>query len=311
MTHDSTIMAEQFQELEEKLLRFAVDLERELVLEKRQTQEVVRALNSEKAEFARLLEKFEAMKQYYQQQLGEEKKNFKEYKDAVHHERERERDEWEKERDRNRSRGQEREREIDRLVQRHQVELSALERERDRYKQNMTREEQEVDKLTAELDRLVRQHDDDKAMWEKQRQQDQMRFGDKERLDLEARDRDRKAFEKERRDWQDRVAAVEAEKDRERAAFEEERRVSMAHKLQVEQEKDSLHVTISNTRRELDDSKSKLNTLAADNILLREVMTDLRVNNKKLATELKQALQMESSGKVGKGRPEWKAYFAE
>lgn len=304
MTHDAKIMAEQFQEVEEKLLRFAVDLERELVLERRQTQEVKRALNAEKLEFARLLEKFEAMKQYFQKQLTEEKNSFKEYKEAVNHERERERDEWEKERDRTRSRGQEREREMDRMVQRHQVEISALERERDRSKQSMLREQQEVDKLAKELDKLARQHDEDKEMWERQRQQDQKRAQEKERMDMEARDRDRKAFEKERMDWQDRLNVSIAEKERDRESFQEERRVNDIAKRHSDQEKGALHNTIVERNRNLEDTKSKLNTLAADNILLREVMTDLRVNNKRLGSELKEALSVPPHR-----RPEWKSYF--
>ena len=50
--------------------------------------------------------------------------------------------------------------------------------------------------------------------------------------------------------------------------WEEQRR-------QMVTEKGALHATIVDMRREWEDTKSKLNTLAADNIMLREVMTDV------------------------------------
>ena len=149
-----------------------------------------RVLQLEKLEYARLLEKFEEMKNFYQvhncakfvffgpflknisnfsylhdisnfcrfwhlrtqqTELTAEKQAFKDFKEELYKERERERDEWEKERDRYRARNTEREREVDRLITRHQAEMSGLERDVERYKQETLREAAETDRVNKEL----------------------------------------------------------------------------------------------------------------------------------------------------------------
>lgn len=304
MNQDHRLMAEHFKDFEEKLLRFAVDLERELLLEKKQGQELRRSLQMEKLEYARLLEKFENMKNSFQLSISEEKNSIADYKEHMHHERQRERDEWEKERERQRARNLEREREVDRLTARHTAETQSLEREKERHRLEMQREVDESDRLQKEVERLIQQSEKDKGMWERDKRADIDREKERLRVEMENRERDRLAWEKERNTWKDRVASLENERRLDRETFEEERHAWDQHNRHNQQEKASLHQTIVDLRGSSEDTKGKLNTLAADNILLREVMTDLRVNNKRLSVELKDAFSVPPQK-----RPEWKTYF--
>lgn len=304
MTVDHRMMAEHFKEFEEKLLRFAVDLERELLLEKKQGQELRRSLQMEKLEYARLLEKFENMKNSFQLTISEEKNSIADYKDHLHRERQRERDEWEKERERQRARNMEREREVDRLTARHTAETQSLEREKERHRLEMQREVDESDRLQKEVERLIQQSDKDKLMWDRDKKAEVEREKERLRVEQDNRERDRQAWDKERNVWKDRVGSLDNERKLDRDTFEQERHAWDQHNRQNQQEKASLHQTIVDLRTHTEDTKSKLNTLAADNILLREVMTDLRVNNKRLSTELKDAFSVPPQK-----RPEWKTYF--
>jgi hypothetical protein len=292
------IIAEEFQVIEEKLVKFAVELERELAKERKAANELEQAVVQEKLEYTKLLDKFENARSSFQAQLAEARERESTLKEEHHKDRERERDMWEKERDRHRNRDSERERELDRMGQRHTAETASLEREKDRQKRELLRESSEVDRLSQEVDRLARRLTDERERFER----DKLEIAKRHDHDLEQEKSDRVNAVKE---CEESIAVLKTAITQEAHQHEARRLAWEEQRSQFITEKGALHATIVDMRREWEDSKSKLNTLAADNILLREVMTDLRVSNSRLGADLRGSLSLPSSQ-----RPEWNRSFA-
>lgn len=242
---------EWFDEIEAKLQAFAVQLERDRMLEKTMDDDEKKGQELDRLKYAVLIQKLEEMNALHKEQLVEEQQRLR--GEEAMKERERERKDLERQRE----------------MEKQAREMIMQERERDR---------QAMEQERRELETRWLQHQHELEEREKVRQdrerKDRQRDKDENERERAERQRERDERERERKEW-----------DRERTNWERILKDKSVQEEHLHREKTALADTCSRLRLQQEDAQRKIQTQSEELIVLQQRHKEL-ADRVKLSDEL-------------------------